>query len=410
MSNFNKFLSNLPTVKEVEIKSSNSKTSVIYLKSTDRNSLKENFSKYISDIGLESIEKRSSRSSVKAEIVNTENINYKIFFKPVSGGQSESTLNAAITELFPCIAFIENFPNIQESQDFYQLILESDTLKCYLSENDAEMGKRFITQAKYSTKFDEKIQNAIAIYNYIKTLDEQQKISELFWCPRAKPEGVDKNHPGDIFVKFTNHYIGISLKAGSQKSNEPKLNTYVKPILEFFNESTTDIQRELGELTYQNLGLPESYYTKEHKERTFDFLEKLEENNKDIYEGYYNKNLDYLRSRLIKVFTENNDIFVDFIKQKILKDFAEVPTVVIKAINRDWQEITESAELSKDIEQIKNITGRIHPTRKQQFEIDLDLGNQVKKMSFSIRTNKPAGVMHKLGQFYNLAVKFNHYE
>ena len=53
--------------------------------------------------------------------------------------------------------------------------------------------------------------------------------SKTNWCRGS--------HPGDIFIQYRNGgMLGISLKAELPKSAKPKLNTYVKPIFDFFGE------------------------------------------------------------------------------------------------------------------------------------------------------------------------------
>ena len=58
---------------------------------------------------------------------------------PKSGGLGESTLNASITELFPCIAF-EKKLHQKNPIDFMEKIMSVDlsTLKCILSAKDFE--------------------------------------------------------------------------------------------------------------------------------------------------------------------------------------------------------------------------------------------------------------------------------
>ena len=45
-------------------------------------------------------------------------------------------------------------------------------------------------------------------------------------------------------------------------------------------------------------------------------------------------------------------------------------------------------------------------TAKQDFIIALTCDNETTELKFSMRTNK-SGIYHKLGQYTNLAVKFN---
>ena len=77
-----------------------------------------------------------------------------------------------------------------------------------------------------------KLQNSIAILDWIKKYDKDRKIEKVVWGYRQKPKGVPDNHSGDIFLIFKNtkiepKIIGISLKAGTKSSKEPKLNSYV---------------------------------------------------------------------------------------------------------------------------------------------------------------------------------------
>ena len=123
--------------------------------------------------------------------------------------------------------------------DFYNKIIENNSknLNCYLSDKDAKAGKDFIDKAE-TGKFQEKVQNAINVLKWIEGVNKFHPISKVYWGYRAKPRGVMTNHPGDIFLQFKNGKIlGVSLKAGGEKTDEPKLNTYVKPIFDFYGKS-----------------------------------------------------------------------------------------------------------------------------------------------------------------------------
>ena len=78
---------------------------------------------------------------------------------------------------------------------------------------------------------------AIGIHKYLKDENKEQKIKQVYWGYRAKPFGIDDKHPGDIYLEFVGkkpNVLGVSLKAGTTKSAEPKLNTYVNPVFQFF--------------------------------------------------------------------------------------------------------------------------------------------------------------------------------
>ena len=66
---------------------------------------------------------------------------------------------------------------------------------------------------------------------------QKHPIVEVYWGYRTKPRGVDPSNPGDIFLKYANGgMLGVSLKAGTASSKEPILNTYVKPIFDYFGK------------------------------------------------------------------------------------------------------------------------------------------------------------------------------
>ena len=91
---------------------------------------------------------------------------YRFVFKPTRGGMSQTTLNASITELFPCIAFLTGIKarSIKNNRDFYNKIIANNnpSLPCYVNARDAAAGKEFIEKAE-NGKFDEKVRNAINV-------------------------------------------------------------------------------------------------------------------------------------------------------------------------------------------------------------------------------------------------------
>ena len=65
--------------------------------------------------------------------------------------------------------------------------------------------------------------------------NQKHPIAEVYWGYRTKPRGVDPSNPGDIFLKYANGgMLGVSLKAGGASTKEPILNTYVKPLFDYF--------------------------------------------------------------------------------------------------------------------------------------------------------------------------------
>ena len=69
----------------------------------------------------------------------------------------------------------------------------------------------------------------------------------------------------------------------------------------------------------------------------------------------------------------------------------------------DENVIKDCVQTSKKLNGIKAYPSK---TSKQNWHIDLTCRTHTTTLNFSIRTNKP-GINHKLGQYVNLAVKFN---
>ena len=69
----------------------------------------------------------------------------------------------------------------------------------------------------------------------------------------------------------------------------------------------------------------------------------------------------------------------------------------------DENVIKDCVQTSKKLNGIKAYPSK---TSKQNWHIDLTCRTHTTTLNFSIRTNK-TGINHKLGQYVNLAVKFN---
>ena len=203
-----------------------------------------------------------SVSSMACTVINAKDkMKYVFIYKPTKGGMSQTTLNSSITELYPCIAFEKGIKitaaSKMEVKKFHQKIEAawSKDLNCFVNDKDALAGRDFIANAERG-KFEEKIKNAINILRWLQGVNRKHKIKKVVWGYRAKPKGIMSNHPGDIFVQFMNDkWLGVSLKAGSEKTNEPKLNTYVKPIFDFFDK-TKDYDKIKDKLWPQYMEIP----------------------------------------------------------------------------------------------------------------------------------------------------------
>jgi len=344
-----------------------------------------------------------------------DGVKYFFIYKPTKGGMSQTTLNSSVTELFPCIAFNNNISPTLSVDKFYQAVMKANPSKggCYLNDKDAKAGYNFIQKAdpRDNTTLQTKVTNAKNITRWLLAHNRYHPIEEAYWGYRAKPKGVPSNHPGDIFIKYkdSGDLLGISLKAGGAKTDEPKLNTYVKPIFDFFNKSN-DYEKIKDKLWPQYMQIPgitesdKKFWGKNNLAlKTFQF----EKQNEDEYNRLYDINLGIIREELINLFNKYPKEAKKWMEQNIANIGFDVPVILVKATDRSAGMDKSGDLLTTALTAADKINAGLpkQGTSKQAFQIILSDGMKV-QLDFSTRTNK-VGAMHKLGQFTNLAVKFN---
>ena len=341
--------------------------------------------------------------------------NFQIVYKKKagSGGMQDTTLNAAITELFPCVAFLTNIDE-DDVNSFYQKVVmnNSSSLSCYLG-NDYESGKKFIDEAANSTKFVEKTKNAIHIYEWIEFQDKGKSINNVIWGYRAKPPGVPSNHPGDIFIHYDDDtMVGISLKAGGKTTQEPKLNTYVGTMMKDAGE--WDLYEKWKKESYEKFykSIPNiPAYSEYGKSTMVKVIGKFERENPKLYEILYDKQLEWLREKLINFLNENQSRTKKWMMSKVVGDdtkLGNTPLIVLKAFGNQVEELEDEDVVGACLGRVKpnnGIKATKSSTSKQDFNISLTCKAKTTNLSFAVRTNK-TGAEHKLGQFINLALKF----
>lgn len=357
-------------------------------------------------------EKLSNKSSEIATFVKGKNI--VIVYKNKKGGMAETTLNSSITELFPAIAFENNISENLTEQQFYTKIQAAYNKNSNIFVgNDWKAGKGFIDQAIHSSKFTEKIQNAKGVLKYIKEQNEGKPIQQVYWGYRSKPPGVSSNHPGDIFIKYNDGKIlGISLKAGGATTREPKLNTYVrKTILTAFSDPSTyeSWQKESYEKFYTKVpNIPS--YSDYGNQKMVEAVANLERKDNDFYEQLYNEQLEWLRDKMIEYLNKDCNKTKKWLLEEVAHVDLSVPTVVVKAVRDNWEIVNDDDVVKECVQRSKRgcagVNSKKSMTSKQNIIITLTCNDHDTHLDFSIRTNK-AGVQHKLGQFINLAFKFN---
>jgi len=174
----------------------------------------------------------------------------------------DTTLSASITELFPALAFNNNYKpiSVEDFKKFlYKLSLKSAKSKGSFNVKDSVAAQGVLDNMTTLPEkiVKTKIENAIGITNYLYSLHATKPIKNVVWGYRAKPKGVDNNHAGDIFIYFKSgnpKISGISLKAGTKKSAEPKMNSYVRTTIQksMWRKSDPSSEKRLKEKQEQS--------------------------------------------------------------------------------------------------------------------------------------------------------------
>ena len=396
-----------------EQKKSTSNVAVYFVRASNRPDARRNIQNFLKSKKLVITEKKTSLSSENITEFTLGTYTVRIVYKPMSGGMTETTLNSTITELVPCIAWLNGCIERNPEKLYEKVLSYPQSQKCYVNTADQKAGIDFLEDMPKSSKFKEKMMNAVAITKYLEEMDSKQKIKNVFWTYRAKPAGIPSNSPADIVILFQNNtMLGVSLKAGGESTKEPLLNTYVNKVYFHFEPSGTQIKRlreDLYKNTYSKIpGIESPRYDEAGAERnkTLDALENFEKVDLQTYEKYYDTNLAIIRNKMLYTMTKDINIFKKYCRSEILKQ-SDVPVTIIKAVNDTYKEIKDSNRLSVLLQQATSVEGMVSITSKQNFDIRIKRYSEVLgTMNMSVRSNK-VGVQHKLGQFFNLAVKYN---
>ena len=410
---------------EIDNKKSSSGRTIIIVRDNDRIDTRDDFFKSLKDAGISAEIKDYASSSIehiwlKDKFEDSEDNKNKtiiVVFKSAAGGMQETTLNSSITELFPCIAWENGWANPTSVDDFYQKLItvDTNTLKCVGSQ-DREAAKETIAKAPDSSKYQTKMENALGILKYLRIQNKQSPIKNILWGYRAKPSGVDEKHPGDMYITFKdNKVLGVSLKAGGKSTHEAKLNTYVNPVWEAFGKQRelVALRKKLHKKVYSKIpDMPSEteYDSGKGRKITGNILKDFNRTNNKKYEQYYDEQLEIMRGAIIDLFNKNPKQSFKYIKENILRNAPDVPTIVIKGVGDDFQQVTDDDEVGVFLAVTKYIVAYKSTKSKQNWHIDLVSGGgkETLTMNMVIRSNKGghAGVK-KLGQYYNLSVKFN---
>ena len=404
-------------VKEVKIKSGNAKTVIYLVTSDDRFNTQNILNEQLSNAGFgvsKTFVKSISTSQEATEFILPSGARRRIGFKPSKGFQ-QTTFMASITELFPAIAFINRISPSLSTEDFYNEILRSNPSSSgapgpYLNSNDTSKGREVIdlSEPGPDMKVKEKITNAKNITKWSNNHNQKHPIAEVYWGYRAKPTGVDGANPGDIFLVYNNGgMLGVSLKAGTAASKEPILNTYVKPLFDYFGKPNDYLKLKQSLFPqYREAGVSElDIRTKWGSSQLAQQLGKFEKENPKEYNRLYDMNLALVKQAVINLFNSDIKKTRKFIKSQILKTQLKTPFIKVKSTTTTAYVDNTYDQLQAGLEAATSIVASDAAGSKQDFVITLTDGITL-NMEFSARSNK-SGFLHKLGQFENLSVKFN---
>ena len=356
-----------------------------------------------------------SRSSMDMTEISGFGDNLFLVYKDRKGGMKETTLNASITELFPAIAFEKKISPRLLTDKFYNEIVSANDpkLNVYKNKTASDAGKDTIDRASSSSKFEDKVENAKAITRFLIEENKRKKINKVVWGYRnnTKPTGVSPNHKGDIFLVFDDgNILGVSLKAGSASSAEPQFNSYVRPIFTSFKKlpDFAKLQKTSYNLFYKGIpNIPkESMYGKPQMTKV---VGAFENSNIKRYEALYDEQLKFVRQYLCNMMNEYPKKAKQWLLKEVAAEQEDVPLIVVKASDNMTKIIDDENVIKDCVQTSKKINGiKAYPskTSKQNWHIDLTCRTHTTTLNFSIRTNK-TGINHKLGQYINLAVKFN---
>ena len=343
-------------------------------------------------------------------------------------GRVDTTLSAAITELPPALAFNDGYKpsSVEDFKDFVKN--HSLNSKAFVNSGDRQSAKNIfdtMEEVLSPKMLDEKFQNAIGITNWLYDLNSKNPIDYVVWGYRAKPEGVPSGHAGDIFIFFKDgSIVGVSLKAGTEKSSEPLLNSFVTTQLNAMGKEDflPALYQEMWDRVYSKIpgiknieGVNASnYFTKTYKRAVVDlyvqfYLEDEIEAN-DLYREMLNVNrevvIDAINSLSLEEF--KGWVFNSFNLQKE----QEIPLILVKAVGNSASQ--KSDILASTLGSIKSFKAVMDDSSVQGFYIIIEgaTGEELKlKMTIrsdkSIKPDRPPSNVGRLGQMGMLKFQYS---
>lgn len=383
-------------------------TIIIRAPKDDRKKVKTDVERKLTSARFDVIPVRAGGSTGASDIMFDKH-KIRITYKPISGGMSETTLNATITELAPALAFMNGQKKFASVEKFHEFLLKAKPNGVYVNGRDAKAGEEFVKSMPSSSKFTEKMENAMAVLDYLWAEHKDSPIQQVYWGYRAKPAGIESSHKGDLFIKFrSGNMLGVSLKAGGAKTAEPQLNTYVN---KFFDDMDmpSDKKKLMDKVfneVHAEVPLPKNWSDRSQKSISIDTIEKLKSEEPVRYDQLYDKMLEMVRQAVIDACNKNKDTTIEYIKKQVIKKDDNVPLVVVKAFGKKYKFVTDEDAIETFIPKITAVKAYASTSSKQNWFIDLVAKGETMTMNMSLRSNKPVPD-NKIAQGFNLALKFN---
>ena len=335
----------------------------------------------------------------------------------------DTTLNASITELFPALAFNNNYKpsSVEDFKKFlYTLNLKSGKSKGSFHSKDAASAKLVIEKLPTMDErfLKSKMENAIGITNYLYSLHATKPIKNVVWGYRAKPTGIPKNHAGDIFVFFRNgDKIGISLKAGTAKSKEPLKNTYVGTQYKVLGVPTTSLEGDLWDRVYSKIPGVKDIANKgnfiKNKEVTKLYVDYYVENETDANE-LYKEMLVVCREHMCNVINKMNiKDFIQWVQDtfNLQRKGEEVPLIMVKAVGNKAEQ--KGDDIVDMIPLLTRHYAYLNKNSVQEYLIDINSPDDKKTLKMTIRSDsgvrpeKGTSGQGRLGQYIQLKMQYS---
>lgn len=397
----------------------------IYLK--DRPSESKAIISELNKLGFNPEEISSSASSFPQTQFYINGKRILFIYKPI-GGQAGTTLNSTITELTPCILFSYDYKGTNDPNEMLEFIQSiNDLSRCVLG-NDQKKALEDIKNFETSPLFDEKMKNAYAIFNWLKQENIKNKINQVYWAYRVKPEGVPKNSRADLVV-FGNVDYGVSLKAGSTKS--AKFRKMSSTFYEYCDITGGNLEKDTKELIWNKVVHPflstQARNNKEYKS----IISRINKNNytnkgktgreekmlQDLYikiskedpkivnDLYYEAQL-LVRESITNSIKTNPEYFKQLMYNKLgLENVFPVRTLVaIK--DTATEEVSDSEDNMKAIiDETQNFNPTISPKSKKRFTVDIGT-TETKTFDFDVWCSQTLDSSIEGGVKIGLPLKF----